>query len=80
MRKTLEDFYYGNIIPNEQDMAPNSELRRAVDRVPASKTNSQSSWTRPDRRRWQNSSNHSTRSTASQRWSTSFWASGWMSG
>ncbi|MDE6841788.1 MAG: hypothetical protein K2P49_13300 [Oscillospiraceae bacterium] len=33
MRKTLEDFYYGNITPNEQDMAPNSELKRAVDRV-----------------------------------------------
>jgi len=33
MRKTLEDFYYGNITPNEQDIAPNSELKRAVDRV-----------------------------------------------
>ncbi len=33
MRKTLEDFYYGNITPNMQDMAPNSELKRAADRV-----------------------------------------------
>ena len=33
MRKTLEDFYYGNIIPNEQQMTPGSELKRAVDRV-----------------------------------------------
>ena len=33
MRKTLEDFYYGNITPNAQDMAPNSELRRSMDRV-----------------------------------------------
>ncbi len=33
MRKTLEDFYYGNITPNEQNMAPDSELKRAVDRV-----------------------------------------------
>ena len=33
MRKTLEDFYYGNISPNEQQMAPGSELKRAVDRV-----------------------------------------------
>lgn len=33
MRKTLEDLYYGNIKPNEQDMAPNSELKRATDRV-----------------------------------------------
>ena len=33
MRKTLEDFYYGNITPNAQDMAPHSELRRATDRV-----------------------------------------------
>ncbi|MDE6841527.1 MAG: hypothetical protein K2P49_11950 [Oscillospiraceae bacterium] len=33
MRKTLEDFYYGNITPNAQDMAPNSELKRATDRV-----------------------------------------------
>lgn len=33
MRKILEDFYYGNITPNAQDMAPHSELRRATDRV-----------------------------------------------
>lgn len=33
MRKTLEDFYYGNITPNEQQMVPGSELKRAVDRV-----------------------------------------------
>ena len=33
MRTTLEDLYYGNITPNEQRMAPGSELKRAVDRV-----------------------------------------------
>ena len=33
MRNTLEDLYYGNITPNTQDMAPNSEFRRATDRV-----------------------------------------------
>ena len=33
MRKILEDLYYGNIIPNEQQMIPGSELKRAVDRV-----------------------------------------------
>ena len=33
MRNTLEDFYYGNIMPNAQDMAPRSELKRATDRV-----------------------------------------------
>ena len=33
MRNTLEDFYYGNITPNTQDMAPHSELKRAVERV-----------------------------------------------
>ena len=33
MRKTLEDLYYVNIIPNEQQMTPGSELKRAVDRV-----------------------------------------------
>ena len=33
MRNTLEDFYYGNITPNAQDMAPNSELKQATDRV-----------------------------------------------
>ena len=33
MRRTLEDFYYGNITPNEQQMAPNPELKRAADRV-----------------------------------------------
>jgi len=33
MRKTLEDLYYGNINPGEQQMAPDSELKRATDRV-----------------------------------------------
>ena len=33
MRKTLEDLYFGSIIPNEQQMTPGSELKRAVDRV-----------------------------------------------
>ena len=33
MRNTLEDLYYGNITPREQQITPNSELRRAVDRV-----------------------------------------------
>ena len=33
MRRILEDFYYGNITPNEQLMAPDSELKRATDRV-----------------------------------------------
>ena len=33
MRKTLEDLYYGNITPGEQQMASGSELKRAVDRV-----------------------------------------------
>ena len=30
MRKLLEDFYYGNLAPGSQIMAPDSELRRAV--------------------------------------------------
>ena len=33
MRKTLEDLYYGNITPCEQQMIPGSELKQAVDRV-----------------------------------------------
>ena len=33
MRNTLEDLYYGNITPDVQQMAPNSELKRATDRV-----------------------------------------------
>ena len=33
MRKTLKDFYYGNLTPGDQDIAPNSELKRATDRV-----------------------------------------------
>ena len=33
MRKTLEDFYFGNIVPSERQMTANSELRRAVDTV-----------------------------------------------
>ena len=33
MRTTLEDLYYGNITPCDQQMAPDSEMKRAVDRV-----------------------------------------------
>lgn len=33
MRKILEDFYYGNIVPCERQTAPNSELEKATDRV-----------------------------------------------
>ena len=33
MRKTLEDFYYGNITPNEQRMTPGSEMAKAVAHV-----------------------------------------------
>ena len=33
MRKTLEDLYYGNITPNEQQMTPGSEMEKAVARV-----------------------------------------------
>ena len=33
MRTTLEDLYYGNITPCEQQMIPGSELKRAVNRV-----------------------------------------------
>ena len=33
MRKTLEDLYYGNITPNEQQMIPGSEMAKAVTRA-----------------------------------------------
>ena len=33
MRNILEDLYYGNITPGVQQIAPNSELKRATDRV-----------------------------------------------
>ena len=33
MRNTLEDLYYGNITPCKQQVTPNSELKRAMDRV-----------------------------------------------
>ena len=33
MRKTLEDLYYGNITSGAQQITPNSELKRATDRV-----------------------------------------------
>ena len=33
MRNILEDLYYGNITPGAQRMTPNSELKRATDRV-----------------------------------------------
>ena len=33
MRNTLEDLYYGNITPGKQQIVPDSELRRATDRV-----------------------------------------------
>ena len=33
MRNTLENLYYGNITPGAQQIVPNSELKRATDRV-----------------------------------------------
>ena len=33
MRKRLEDLYYGNIVPGERQMVPNSKLKRAAERV-----------------------------------------------
>ena len=33
MRNILEDLYYGNITPGAQQISPNSELKRAMDRV-----------------------------------------------
>ena len=33
MRKTLEDLYYGNIMPYDQQVASGSEMRQAMDRV-----------------------------------------------
>ena len=33
MRTTLENLYYGNITPSEQQMVPGSEMKKAVDRV-----------------------------------------------
>ena len=33
MRKTLEDFYYGNLTPGEQELIPGSELKRAMVKV-----------------------------------------------
>lgn len=33
MRKTLEDFYFGGITPCDQQMTPDSEMKRAVDLV-----------------------------------------------
>ncbi len=33
MRKILEDFYLGNIVPYDKQMAANSELRRLVKRA-----------------------------------------------
>jgi len=33
MRRTLEDFYYGNITPCEQQMAASSDLRKAANKI-----------------------------------------------
>ena len=33
MRNTLEDLYYSNIAPVKQQITPDSELKRATDRV-----------------------------------------------
>lgn len=33
MRKTLEDFYYGNIIPCDRQIEPDSDLQRAMEKT-----------------------------------------------
>ena len=33
MRKTLEELFYGNLTPNEQQIAPDSPLQQAMDQA-----------------------------------------------
>ena len=79
MRKTLENFYYGNIIPFEQQMAASSDLRRAANKITQCERSSQNGWEKLSRRYSLNWSKPSLRSTASQRWRISSWVSGWVS-
>lgn len=76
MRKALEDFYYGNITPCERQMAPDSELKRAVDRVAHYESQLMEQLDENEQTILKNSSGHSMRLTASQRWKTSSWVSG----
>ena len=80
MRTILEDLYYGNIIPNEQQMTPGSELKRAVDRVTRyeSQLMEQLKETEQEILTKLIRSQHET--TVSQQPRISFWVSDWVSG
>ena len=78
MRNTLEDFYYGNITPGEQDMAPKSELKQATDRVVRCENQLMEQLDEAGQAVLASSSNRSTKSTASQPWKTSSWVFGWV--
>ena len=79
MRKILEDLYYGNIIPNEQQMIPGSELKRAVDRVAKYEKQLMEQLKETDQEILTKLI-HSMRSTVSQQPRISSWASDWVSG
>ena len=64
MRKTLEDLYYGNITPSEQQMTPGSEMEKAVARVANCENSLWSSSGKRSKRFSQSSFGHSTKSTA----------------
>ena len=80
MRNTLEDLYYGNITPGVQQMAPNSELRRATDRVARFESQLTEQLDEDGKRSLQNSLSRGMRSKASRRGKTSSWASDWEPG
>ena len=77
MRSTLEDLYYGNITPGAQQIVPNSELKRATDRV--ARFESQLT-ERLDEDGQTSSLSRGTRSKASRRGKTSSSASDWEPG
>ena len=80
MRTTLEDLYYGNITPCEQQMIPGSELKRAVNRVAKCEEQLMGLLNEEGQQTSQGSSAPSMRSTASQQPRISSWASDWASG
>ena len=77
MRNTLEDLYYGNITPGKQQITPNSELKRAVDRIARFESQLTERLDEDGQAILANSLSRRMRPKASQRWKTSFWVSGW---
>ena len=73
MRDTLENLYFGNITPNEQDITPGSVLADAIDRAEQCEEKFTTLLEGEEKLCCSSSSTRRTKSAALWPWKTLFW-------